>query len=216
MNRAVQERLDFMKEYESKSESTIKTEKKMMSVRPFDYYALLFFATASAGWLWEVLLYLITTHTFVNRGVYQGPYLPIYGIGSILLFLLLHRMRKKPLRVFILSAVLCTLLEYSAGVWLAWKWNIRWWNYSGHLLNLNGYVCLASAVCFGFGGVFLICLFQPVFNRFYHRMTIGLRTILCLLFILLFTIDAAYSVILPNTGKHISSTAILSIFLQNT
>lgn len=68
--------------------------KKKLILRPFDYYALLFFTTAFVGWLWEVLLYLITNHTFVNRGVYRGPYLPIYGIGCIVLILLLHRMRK--------------------------------------------------------------------------------------------------------------------------
>ena len=181
---------------------------KKAAVRPFDYYALLFFATAFTGWLWEVLLYLATARTFVNRGVNQGPYLPIYGIGSIILFLLLHRMRKKPFRVFILSAILCTVLEYIAGACLEWKWNIRWWDYTGRLLHLNGYVCLMSAVCFGLGGVLLICLFQPVFNKLYHHMTVRLRTVLCLLFILLFTIDAAYSVILPNTGKYISGIAI--------
>lgn len=208
MNPYIPERLNDMKRNKRKSETPRKAAIKRMDVRPFDYYALLFFASAFAGWLWEVLLYLITAHTFVNRGVYQGPYLPIYGIGSIMLFLLLHRMRKKPFRVFILSAALCTVLEYSAGAWLEWKWGIRWWDYSGHLLHLNGYVCLTSAICFGLGGVLLICLFQPVFNKFYHHMTVRLRTVLCVLFILLFIVDAAYSVILPNTGKHISSFAI--------
>ena len=64
-------------------------------IRPFDYYALLFFTTAFAGWLWEVLLCLVTAHTFVNRGVYKGPYLPIYGIGCVILLMLLHRLRKR-------------------------------------------------------------------------------------------------------------------------
>ncbi|MDE7321642.1 MAG: putative ABC transporter permease [Lachnospiraceae bacterium] len=203
-----------MKRHNTKSDTTIKTGIKKRIVRPFDYYALLFFATAFAGWLWEVLLYLITAHTFVNRGVYQGPCLPIYGVGGIMLFLLLHKLRKKTVWVFICSATLCTLLEYFAGAWLEWKWGIRWWDYSGHLLNLNGYVCLTSTVCFGLGGVLLICVLQPVFNKFYHHMTIRLRVTLCLLFILLFVIDAAYSVMQPNTGNHISS-AVIIFFIYN-
>lgn len=83
MNPYIPERLNDMKRNKRKSETPRKAAIKRMDVRPFDYYALLFFASAFAGWLWEVLLYLITAHTFVNRGVYQGPYLPIYGIGSI-------------------------------------------------------------------------------------------------------------------------------------
>ncbi len=111
-------------------------------VRPFDYYALLFFTTAFAGWLWEVLLYLVTAHAFVNRGVYRGPYLPVYGVGCLLLMLLLHKLRRRPLTVFVLSCILCTALEYFTGVWLLWKWGVRWWDYSGHLCTLA--VCCSS------------------------------------------------------------------------
>ena len=39
----------------------------------------------------------------VNRGVYRGPYLPIYGAGCVLLILLLRRLRRHPAAVFVLS-----------------------------------------------------------------------------------------------------------------
>ena len=84
--------------------------KKKMNIHPFDYYALLFFTTAFAGWLWEVLLYLITDHTFVNRGVYRGPYLPIYGVGCVLLILMFHRLRRHPVVVFVCSGIVCSAL----------------------------------------------------------------------------------------------------------
>lgn len=190
-------------------------------VRPFDYYVLLFFTTAFAGWLWEVLLYLATAHVLVNRGVYRGPYLPIYGAGCVFLILLLHRLRRRPVIVFVLSCLLCTTLEYFSGAWLMWKWGIRWWDYSGHLCNINGHICLTSAVGFGLGGMLLICVIQPVFNKFYHRMTIAVRVTLCVVFTLVFIADAAYSAIQPNTGEHIStlnpciSTANRLLYRQN-
>lgn len=190
-------------------------------VRPFDYYVLLFFTTAFAGWLWEVLLYLATAHVLVNRGVYRGPYLPIYGAGCVFLILLLHRLRRRPVIVFVLSCLLCTTLEYFSGAWLMWKWGIRWWDYSGHLCNINGHICLTSTVGFGLGGMLLICVIQPVFNKFYHRMTIAVRVTLCVVFTLVFIADAAYSAIQPNTGVHIStlnpciSTANRLLYRQN-
>ncbi len=179
--------------------------KKKLTMRPFDYYALLFFITAFAGWLWEVLLYLITDHTFVNRGVYRGPYLPIYGIGCVTLILLLHKMRKHPILVFVCSCLLCSTLEYFSGVWLEKKWGTRWWDYSQHLFNFQGHICLVSAVGFGVGGVFLICIIQPIFNRFYHHMIIKLRITLCVLFLLIFIADATYSATIPNTGININT-----------
>ena len=187
---------------------------KEKTIRPFDYYALLFFTTAFAGWLWEVMLYLITAHTFVNRGVYRGPYLPIYGAGCVILILLLHKLRKHPAAVFVLSCILCTTLEYFSGVWLEWKWGVRWWDYSGHLCNVNGHICLTSAIGFGLGGLLLICVFQPIFNKYYHRMTIKIRVTLCILFTLLFIADAAHSAMFPNTGQHIN-TFYPCISMQN-
>lgn len=179
--------------------------KKKLILRPFDYYALLFFTTSFVGWLWEVLLYLITDHTFVNRGVYRGPYLPIYGVGCVILIILFHKMRRRPVLVFVLSCLFCSALEYFSGVWLEKKWGIRWWDYSEHMFNIQGHICLTSAIGFGLGGVLLICLVQPVFNKYYHRMSIKLRVTLCVLFLLVFITDAAYSAARPHTGAHIST-----------
>ena len=34
------------------------------------------------GWIYEVSLFLIEDHIFVNRGVLFGPWLPVYGAGG--------------------------------------------------------------------------------------------------------------------------------------
>jgi len=188
---------------------------KIRIQHPFDYYILLFFTTAFTGWLWEVILYLITAHSFVNRGIYRGPYLPIYGVGGVILMLILHKFRRYPFRVFFISCFLCTILEYFTGKWLERKWNVRWWDYSGHLWNIDGHVCLTSTIAFGFCGILLICIFQPVFNKLYHHMTLGIRAILCIICILIFIADAAYSASLPNTGHHISTAINLTSHCQH-
>lgn len=183
---------------------TIHMKKKIL--RPFDYYVLLFFTAAFTGWIWEVLLYLVTAHAFVNRGIYRGPYLPIYGIGSVILMLVFHKLRRHPFWVFTLSTLVCTTLEYFSGMWLEWKWGVRWWDYSGHVCNINGHICLTSSIGFGLGGVVLICIFQPIFNTFYHRMTLRQRILLCLVCLFVFIADATYATVKPHTGQNISTT----------
>ena len=59
------------------------TENKLhFTIRTFDFYVLLFFMLSFIGWLWEVAIYLVTEHAWINRGIYLGPYLPIYGAGG--------------------------------------------------------------------------------------------------------------------------------------
>ncbi len=179
------------------------TKKKMPY--EFDYYVLLFFGLAFIGWLWEVLLYLCTEHAFINRGVYRGPYLPIYGAGGLALCFLLRGFRKKPVRVFFLSMALCSGLEYFTSWFLEQLWGIRWWDYSGHALNLNGRICLLGAVIFGLGGTALVCLLLPLYGKLYGRISRKWRHTLCLLFLLVFIADVTYCAVRPNMGEGISS-----------
>ncbi len=165
---------------------------------------LLFFITAFAGSSWEVLLFLFTEHAFINRGVYEGPYLPIYGAGGLLLSMLLSRLREKPLLVFLLSMLICTVLEYFTSLFLECRWGIRWWDYSEHFLNLDGRVCLLGAIVFGLGGTALVCLFLPFFEKLYERILPKWRIALCFLLLLMFIGDGAWSAMHPNTGDGIS------------
>ena len=173
---------------------------KRKNILRFDFYCILFFVLAFFGWVWEVLLYLITQHAFINRGVYQGPYLPIYGVGGMLLYLLLHRLKKNPLLVFFSSLVVCSLLEYFTSWFLEMRWGIRWWDYSDHFMNIGGRICLLGAVCFGIGGTILVCLFMPFYEKIFERIPAKIRVIVSVILILLFVADAAYAGIRPNTG----------------
>lgn len=172
--------------------------------RGFEYYALLFFIVSFIGWLWEVVLFFWTEHAFINRGVYRGPYLPIYGVGGLLLCFLLQKRRNRPLSVFLISAAACSVLEYFTSWFLEWLWGIRWWDYSGHFLNLNGRVCLVGAVVFGLGGTVLVCLLLPLYDRLYERIPGKWRLVLCLVLLLAFIADATYCAVQPNTGQGIT------------
>lgn len=178
----------------------------------FDYYALLFFTISFIGWLWEVVLFYFTNHTFINRGIYKGPYLPIYGVGGLLLCFFLHSYQKKPLKVFLWSLFVCSVLEYLTSYFLELQWGIRWWDYSGHFLNISGRICLLGAVVFGIGGTALVCLFLPIYQKIYNRFSQKWRLILMILLLLVFAADAAYCTMHPNTGYGITSFSPISAY----
>ena len=174
------------------------------TIRTFDFYVILFFLVSFGGWLWEVGIFLVTKHAFINRGIYKGPYLPIYGVGGLLLWFLLHRLSKRPFITFLLSAGICSVLEYLTSFFLELIWGVRWWDYSGYHLDLNGMVCLLGAVCFGLGGMALNCYLMPLYMRLYHRLSHRWRYILCGIFITVFLLDITYCAVSPNMGYGIS------------
>lgn len=180
-------------------------------MRKCDFYILYFFLVSFAGWLWEVGLYFVTEQAFVNRGAFYGPYLPVYGVGGVLLWLLLQRFHQRKILTFLLSMVLCSVLEYATGAFLEWKWGMRWWDYSGQFMNLNGHICLLCAVGFGLGGMLLNCYLMPFYMRLYHRFSAKRRKILCTLLLVLFAVDCIWCLVSPNTGENITIMTFLKI-----
>lgn len=56
-------------------------------------YNFIGLAVAICGWLWEVLIFLFKEQRFVNRGFFYGPYLPVYGVGAVLLSIFFYHKR---------------------------------------------------------------------------------------------------------------------------
>ena len=170
----------------------------------FFYYVWLFFLLSIFGWLWEGFLYLFKDDVYVNRGFLSGPWLPIYGMGGIMLELLFHKWRDRPIMTFVSSMVLCTVLEYLAGWYLELTWGVKWWNYSEMPLNLHGRICLVSSLLFGLGGMLLVWVISPLFYSLYRKVPVSVRVAFGLFGIIIFTADAAYSAMIPHAGTGIT------------
>ena len=175
----------------------------------FFFYVLLFFLLSFAGWIWEAAIYLIEDGVFVNRGVLSGPWLPVYGSGGLLLAFLLKRWEYRPVRTFFMSMIICSLLEYISGYFLERVWGIRWWDYSGQFLNIDGRICLWGSLMFGVGGWLLICYIIPYLEILYRRIWKADKgrkflQLICLALILIFTADAAWAADFPNRGENIT------------
>ena len=166
---------------------------------------LLFFLLSAAGWLWEVLFVRLSTGQTVNRGFFHGPWLPVYGAGGLLILLLLSHLRGA--RLMALSALLGGGVEYSASLLLEGLFHTRWWDYSAWPLDLNGRICLGSLAAFAGAGWVLVRLLGPALAQELSRLPRPLRTGACRVLCALFVLDAALSLVHPNTGAGISFPA---------
>ena len=173
-------------------------------------YILFFFTFSSIGWIWEVFHHLINHGVFVNRGTMHGPWLQIYGFGSISILILLKKFRKKPFIHFTLSFLLCGTMEYITAWYLETFSHLKYWDYTGYFLNIQGRICLEGLLFFALGGALITYVLAPILNNFYKKIKPNIKTILCIILIILFTIDFIYSSLVPNTGKGISKVAIVA------
>ena len=167
-------------------------------------YILIFLVCAFIGWLWEVVLFLIETGEFINRGVLHGPWLPIYGFGGLGIAVFLQNFKKYPIIVFFAALFGCGLMEYLTAWYLETFKHLKWWDYTDQFLNLDGRICLISVVSFGICGLIMTYILYPVLIHLFNLIPFRLKKFICLVLILCFIGDFIYSSDVPNTGRGIT------------
>ena len=166
---------------------------------------MLFFIMSFLGWVWEVSLHLVSDGVFVNRGVMHGPWLPIYGCGSVLMLMVLYKFRRFPAVEFLTATALCGGIEYVSSYILEITHDgKKWWDYSGYFLNLNGRICAEGLLTFGLGGMMIIYVIAPLLDNIIRQIPVKKLMAVCILLICLFTADQIYSQKHPNEGKGIT------------
>lgn len=114
------------------------------------------------GFLYEFIFYYFNggMKQFFWRGSNFLPWINIYATGSILVYFLTYKHRKKVFKVFLISTIICGILEYVSGLgmYIIGK-GMRCWDYNQEILNfgnIHGFVCLRSVVFFGLSSLMLI------------------------------------------------------------
>ena len=146
---------------------------------------LLFFIYSFLGWFMEVCVALHDENKLINRGFLIGPYCPIYGVGVLLIMLLLHKYADDPFVLFIMAVLLCSILEYFTGYIMEKLFKARWWDYSHKKFNINGRICLDNLLAFGILGLLVMYVLNPFFISMLSKMNeIIMNIVVCLLLIL--------------------------------
>lgn len=113
--------------------------------------AYLFFIGSVMGWILELLYRNLSKHNkkWINPGFCTGPYVPLYGFGLCILFLLGSTEEQqliaspfwnKALTIVLMAAAM-TLIEYVAGLFCLKVLKVRLWDYSSQWGNVQGIIC---------------------------------------------------------------------------
>lgn len=156
-------------------------------------YFILFLVYSFMGWLMEVLWTLYLDKKLVDRGFLVGPICPIYGCGCVLIILLLSRFIDMPVLLFIMTILLCTVLEYFTSYFMEKIFHARWWDYSKRKFNLNGRVCLETMLPFGILGTLIVYLVNPFFMKILLKIPNPVLTGVTIFLFVLFVVDFCVS-----------------------
>ena len=108
-----------------------------------------FYIYCFCGWVWESAYVSVCERKPVNRGFLKGPFLPIYGSGAICILIVTIPVRGNIPAMCIVGMVSATVLEYITGYVMERLFKVRYWDYTGKFLNVHGYICLMSTLCWG-------------------------------------------------------------------
>jgi len=161
----------------------------------FSKYVILFFVYSFIGWVMEIITTFMSTKKIINRGFLIGPYCPIYGTGVLMIFFI-GGFINDFFYLFLISLVLCTLLEYFSSYFLELIFNIRWWDYSNEKYNIKGRICIRNLILFGIGGTIVLKFINPYLINIIDSLPINIINIVSLIIILFVLFDFIMSMYL--------------------
>ena len=89
------------------------------NLQKIEYYIFVFIITSMLGWVMELIYSSIALHKLNLPGFFFGPYIPLYGIGTVIVIALCDdkNIFKKIGKIFALT----TTLEYIVSIMLEKK-----------------------------------------------------------------------------------------------
>ena len=114
------------------------------------HWLVFFYIYCFLGWCFESALVSIKSGKLVNRGFMRGPFLPLYGCGAMMMYVVSLPFQSNIILTSIAGVIGATALEYITGVLMETLFKVRYWDYSSQPFNFQGQICLRSSIAWGF------------------------------------------------------------------
>ena len=139
-----------------------------------------------------VVSFLIDGRWESRAGFVVGPLSPIYGVGAVLITLLVNPLRSRPIIVqFLAAALLGGLFEYLAGWFFETRYGIVAWSYADQPFNFHGHTSLGIALAWGAIGVAWTTWALPIMVKLADLVPEQMRRPLALVVAAFLAVDGA-------------------------
>lgn len=162
------------------------------------YYLVMFFLYSIIGWIFETTIAFFTNAHF-NSGIMYGPWTPVYGISVIVMVLIWRKLLikiqhykvLKSIIFFIITMVVLSLLELTAGLLIEKLTGQIYWNYSKTFpLHIGKYISVEVGIFWGILSLITIWLINPKIEKIFKKIP----RFVIYLFYLIFIIDLTVTI----------------------
>lgn len=155
------------------------------------------------GFIIETLFALFNYGVFESRQSFlYGPFCSIYGVGAVVIILVLkYKFFKNNHTLFVGGFLVGSVVEYVISFIGEMILNVKWWDYSGRFLNINGRICFLYSIFWGLLGIYLLRVVNPRVDKFIDWMkkktniiVLKTATALAILFLFVDCLFSAYAI----------------------
>ena len=162
----------------------------------------LFFIYSFMGWLLETFTAAVRQKRFVNRGLVNSPICVIYGFSAVLITVFCSELHG--FWLFVGSAIMSTVIEWTAGHLIELMYHEKWWDYSNMKWNLDGYICFPVSLFWGLLCFVMMNWGNPLLVTLYRLIPALPAHILLWCLVLLLAVDMlATLIILSGRSRRI-------------
>lgn len=147
------------------------------------------------GWIIESVFRSICEKKLINTGFLKGPFCPIYGIGAIIMILILNSFKSNMIVLFIISMLVLTIWEYIVGYLLEKIFKTKYWDYSDHKFNFQGRICLTNSIYWGVLGVVFVKYIHPFIQNFINQIDVNILKYVTTICMIILIVDAISTIV---------------------
>jgi uncharacterized membrane protein len=82
---------------------------------------------------------------------------------------------------------------------------MKWWDYSGYFLNIQGRICAEGLLVFGIAGLIVVYALAPFADNLIEKIPGKTVVAICVALLTVFVADQIYSNKHPNVGEGITA-----------
>ena len=187
----------------------------------FDKLFWVFLASSVLGAGIEMVFCRVTGGVWMNRSsLLYGPFSVVWGLGAVVLTVVLQRLAGKPDRnVFLAGCIIGGAYEYLCSVFTEYVFGTVFWDYSHMPLNLGGRINLLYCIFWGLLAVLWLRVLYPPMERAIEKLPVLTGKILTWVLILLMVCNAGLTsaAMLRYTERQSesASTGLVADFLDD-
>lgn len=139
-----------------------------------------------------------------RRGVFWGPISPIYGMGAVLMCIVLVNKKDSLVKTFFKAAILGGLTEYIISFLQEFFLGTTSWNYTGQLLNINGRTTIPFMLFWGILGILFVKIVYPILSKTIDFISNKFGTNITAILIIILSIDIfiSWSALIRQSLRH--------------